>query len=95
MMLFKQYMMVGGMPQSVHAYLSNDRDFDEADDVKGSILELYRDDLMKVPASYASKVQSVFDQIPSFLSKHDKRVVLSDISKGSTIDQYADTFFWL
>lgn len=95
MMLFKQYMMVGGMPQSVHAYLSNDRDFDEADDVKGSILELYRDDLMKVPASYASKVQSIFDQIPSFLSKNDKRVVLSDISKGSTIDQYADTFFWL
>lgn len=95
MLLFKQYMMIGGMPQSVHAYLRNDRDFDAADDVKGDILELYRDDIMKIPASYASKVQSIFDQIPSFLSKHDKQVVLSDVAKGSTIDRYADTFFWL
>lgn len=95
MLMFKQYMLVGGMPQAVHAYLEGGYDFEAADQVKRDILELYRDDILKISARYRSKVLSVFDQIPGFLSKHEKRVVLSNIVDGSTIDQYADTFFWL
>ncbi len=95
MSLFMQYMMVGGMPKSVVAYIGGDRDFVAADEEKKDILELYRDDIMKIPYSYGSKIQSIFDQIPSFLSKHEKRVILSKIAEGSTIDQYDRTFFWL
>lgn len=95
MLLFKQYMLIGGMPKSLDAYLSGGRDFEGADKEKRDILSLYRDDIQKINAKYKSRVLSVYEQIPGFLSKHEKRVVLSKISSGSTIDQYDDTFFWL
>lgn len=47
MRLFKEYMVVGGMPQAVLAYKENDRDFAAADIEKRDILELYRDDIKK------------------------------------------------
>ena len=95
MLLFKQYMLVGGMPQAVDAYLEGRYDFEAADRAKRDIIELYRDDILKITERYRSKVLSVFDQIPGFLSKHEKRVILNNIAEGSTLDQYADTFFWL
>lgn len=49
MLLFRQYMIVGGMPKSVSA----------------------------------------------FLSKSERRVVMSKIEKGATFPKYHDTFFWL
>ncbi len=95
MLLFKQYMLIGGMPQSVIAYLNGNRDFEAADVEKRDIIKLYRDDILKINATYKSKVLSIFDQLPGFLSKHEKRVILSSVVQGSTIDQYSDTFFWL
>ena len=95
MLLFKQYILVGGMPKSIIAFLEGIRDFDSADREKRDILDLYRDDILKINTRYRSKVLSVFEQIPGFLSKHEKRVILSKIAQGSTIDQYTDTFFWL
>ncbi|MDF2989259.1 MAG: putative ATPase superfamily [Eubacterium sp.] len=95
MLLFKQYMLIGGMPQAVDAYLQGNYDFEAADAAKRDIIELYRDDILKITDRYRSKVLSIFDQIPGFLSKHEKRVILSNIVDGSTIDQYSDTFFWL
>ena len=95
MLLFKQYMLVGGMPKSVIAFLEGARDFDSADREKRDILNLYRDDILKINTRYRSKVLSIFEQLPGFLSKHEKRVILSKIAQGSTIDQYTDTFFWL
>ena len=95
MLLFKQYMLVGGMPQSVIAFLESRKDFDKADIEKRDILALYRSDIMKIDARYRSKVLTIFDQIPGLLSQHEKRVVFSDVSAKSTADQYEETFFWL
>ena len=95
MLLFKQYMLVGGMPQSVNAFLNNDRDFSASDLEKRDILKLYRDDIMKIKSPYKSKVLSIFDQVPGLLSQHEKRVVFKNIENGSYAEQYADTFFWL
>lgn len=95
MLLFKQYLLVGGMPQSVYAFLNSDRDFSSADAEKRDILKLYREDIMKIKSPYKSKVLSIFDQIPGLLSQHEKRVVFKDVEKGSYAEQYADTFFWL
>ena len=95
MLLFKQYMLVGGMPQSVIAFLESRKDFDKADIEKRDILALYRSDIMKIDARYRSKVLTIFDQIPGLLSQHEKRVVFSDVSAKSMADQYEETFFWL
>lgn len=95
MLLFRQYMIVGGMPKSVSAFLENGRDFAKADMEKRDILALYRNDMMKIKSPYRSTVLAIFDQIPAFLSKSERRVVMSKIEKGATFPKYHDTFFWL
>ena len=95
MLLYRQYLVVGGMPQSVAAYLENGRSFQKADEEKRDILALYRDDIMKIEAKYQSRVLSIFDQIPAFLSQHEKRVVLSNIVEGASFSKFNDTFSWL
>lgn len=95
MLLFKQYMLVGGMPKSVSKYLENNRTFIEPDAEKRDILSLYKNDINKADAKYRSKINSVFDQIPAFLSQHEKRVRLSNIEEKSSYPAYEDTFGWL
>lgn len=95
MLLFKQYMLVGGMPMSVSKYLESGRNFAAADAEKRDILTLYKDDISKIDVKYRSRVSAIFEQIPSFLSQHEKRVRLSNIEKKSTYPMYEDTFYWL
>lgn len=38
---------------------------------------------------------AIFDQIPAFLSKSERRIVMNKIENGSTFPKYHDTFFWL
>lgn len=95
MLLFRQYMIVGGMPKSVSVYIENDRSFEMADLEKRDILELYRSDIMKINSGYRSSVLSIFDQIPAFLSKSERRVMLNRVEQGATFPKYHDTFFWL
>lgn len=95
MLLFRQYMIVGGMPQSINAYIENNRDFEKSDIEKRDILDLYRKDIMRIEADYRSSVLAIYDQIPSFLSKSERRVIMSRIEKGATFPKYHNTFFWL
>lgn len=95
MLLFKQYMLVGGMPQSLRAYLENGRSFHASDSEKRDILSLYRNDIGKADVRYRTRVASVFEQIPAFLSLHEKRVRLSNIESNASYPSYQDTFFWL
>lgn len=95
MLVFKQYILVGGMPMSVVAFLEGDKDFGKADVEKRDILDLYRSDIMKIKAQYRAKVLAIFDQIPGLLSRHEKRVVFNRIVEGSVAEQYEETFFWL
>ncbi|WP_031491083.1 ATP-binding protein [Succinivibrio dextrinosolvens] len=95
MLLFKQYLLVGGMPKPVILFIENRKDFSQADKEKRDILKLYQNDIKKIKASYRSKVLAIFDQIPGLLSQHEKRVVLKNISQGSYFENYSETFFWL
>lgn len=95
MLLFKEYMLIGGMPQSLSVYIENNKDFEKADREKRDILNLYRNDIMKIKSSNKAKVLAIFDQIPGLLSQHEKRVVFKDIAYGSFAEQYEETFFWL
>ena len=95
MLLFRQYMIVGGMPQSLSAYISSDRNFSHADEEKRDILALYRSDIMKISTRYRTNVLAIYDQIPAFLSKAERRVVFSKIEKNASFPRYHDTFFWL
>lgn len=95
MFLFKQYMLVGGMPKAVDEFIKNNKQFLQCEKEKKDILNIYRQDIHKIDRSYQSKVLSIFDQIPSFLSKHEKRVKINSISNDNTAINYEETFFWL
>ena len=95
MHLFKEYMLVGGMPQAVLAFAKNGRDFAVADIEKRDILELYRDDIKKAAKKYNSRVSAIFENIPAYLSTHEKKIVLRDIEEGATFDRYDEPLFWL
>ncbi|MDE7144174.1 MAG: ATP-binding protein, partial [Muribaculaceae bacterium] len=95
MLLLRQYILVGGMPKSVSAFLENDRSFEKADIEKRDILQLYREDIMKIKSGYRSGVLAIFDQIPSFLSQSGRRVIMNSVEKGASFPRYHDTFYWL
>ena len=95
MQLLREYMLVGGMPQVVSIYIESHKNFGEADRIKRNILNLYREDIMKINARYRSRVIALYDILPALLSKHEKRVVFGNIINGSFAEQYAETFFWL
>ena len=40
-------------------------------------------------------MSAIFENIPAYLSTHEKRIVLSEIEKGAVFDKYEDPLFWL
>lgn len=94
MALFRQYMIVGGMPQAVNEYIRT-KDFAKVDAVKRDIIELYRADIVKHASGYELKVESIFDEIPAQLQKHEKKFKLSSLKKAARFRNYEDAFFWL
>lgn len=63
---FRIYMLVGGMPQAVNAYIDTNN-LSATDAVKREIIELYIDDLRKIDAT--GKASRLFGSIPGQLAK--------------------------
>ena len=94
MTLFRQYLIIGGMPKAVSTYVDT-RDFKKVDSVKRAILTLYRNDIQKYADGNEAKVTNIFDTIPSQLQKHEKKFKLSELKPGARMRDYEDAFFWL
>jgi len=91
---FRQYILVGGMPQVILEYLQG-KNFAAADIEKKRILTLYRNDIAKFAYGYENKVTAIFDSLPSHLSKVEKKYKLSSIKKDARMRSYEDAFMWL
>ena len=92
--IFRQYLVVGGMPQAV-AEFADSHNLGRVDAVKRSILSLYRADIRKFAGALKDKALSVFNSIPSQLSRHEKRFVLAEIDGNGRMRNYDTTFEWL
>jgi len=91
---FRQYMIIGGMPQAVDEYIKT-KDFEKVDSIKRDILTLYRADISKHANGYQAKTAGIFDEIPAQLSKHEKKFRLSSLKKKARFRLYEDALFWL
>ena len=91
---FRQYLIVGGMPQAVSKYVET-RDFEKVDEVKRDILALYRNDIRKYADNQETKVAAIFEEIPGQLQKHEKKFILSDLQSEARMRDYSQAFFWL
>ena len=73
---FRLYMLVGGMPQAVDAYLSANN-LQVVDDVKRTIINLYEEDFYKLDPSGA--LSMLFDAIPAQLANKSSRFHVSSV----------------
>jgi len=92
--LFRTYMLVGGMPQSVLAYVKT-KDFGDVDFAKQQILNLYEEDMNNQEDENPDTLKNIFWHIPSELSKHDKKYMLSHIDPNARIRDYKGAIGWL
>ncbi len=92
--LFRQYLIVGGMPQAVWTYVETG-DFEAVDIAKRRILNLYRDDIRKHAKGYEMKVEMIYDELPSQIKNQNRHFKLSSLKEGARFDEYKDAMFWL
>ena len=71
---FCLYMLVGGMPQAVVAYIETNN-FTEVDTVKRDIIALYEEDFGKIDSS--GRAKALYDAIPAQLSRNASRYKVS------------------
>lgn len=94
--LARQYMVVGGMPQSVIAYCQgDDHRLEHCEATKREILSLYEADIGRYARGYASKVRALFRHIPAALNTREKKFHLADIDRNARMRRYENAFLWL
>ena len=91
---FRQYLIVGGMPQAVAEYAAS-RDFTKVDAVKRQILRLYKNDIKKYAGGATARVSAIYDAIPGQLQKKEKKFMLSALKDEARMREYDSAFFWL
>ena len=76
---FRLYMLIGGMPQAIEAYLEHNN-LQIVDETKREIVELYEEDFTKIDGT--GLAGDIYDAIPASLSKNASRYVLSKAREG-------------
>ena len=96
MNLFKNYLLIGGMPAAVNTFLATNN-IVKVREVHSNIHELYGIDAAKYDKENKLKIQRIYSLLPSFLENKKKRVVIKDIDnqKGKRYDNYRDEFDYL
>ena len=96
MEMFRRYLIIGGLPAAVNAYLET-RNIVRVRDVHEMIHKLYRADASKYDTERKLKIERIYDMIPSNLENKKKRLVYKDIQdiKGDRAANYQDEFDYL
>lgn len=93
--LFREYMVVGGMPEVVADYAMN-HDFTRVATLQDKIIENYRFDIAKrAKGAEKIKVRKCYDAIPKQLAREIKKFQYSTVEKGQTSKKYGGSVQWL
>ncbi|NLN83336.1 MAG: ATP-binding protein [Firmicutes bacterium] len=94
--LFKKYLLVGGMPDAVNAFIE-DKNINTVREIQREIHEYYAADASKYDLEKKLKIRRVFGLIPSNMENKKKRVVAKAIEnkKGKGFKDYQDEFEYL
>ena len=95
LMLFREYLIVGGMPAAIKASLMVDPIMTELE-VKKAILNAYAADMSKyASASESVKIRSAFNSIPAQLAKENKKFQYKLIQSGARASLFGESIDWL
>ena len=94
--LFRKYLLVGGMPDAVNAYLA-EKNIHLVREIQNEIHDYYAADASKYDEEKKLKIRRIYDLIPSNMENKKKRVVAQDIEnkRGRTFNSYSDEFDYL
>ncbi len=93
--LYRQYLVVGGMPECVHQYVET-RDFQLVRHLQEMILMSYLNDMSKYnQANEIKKTRLTYDNITVQLSKPNTRFQYKLIKKGARASEFENAIEWL
>ena len=94
--LFRKFLLVGGMPDAVNAYIST-KNIQAVRNIQSEIHDYYAIDASKYGDGNRLKIRRIFDLIPSNMENKKKRVIAQSIEnkKGKTFRDYEDEFEYL
>ncbi len=93
--LLKQYFITGGMPEAVKTFRES-KDFEQVRRIQKQILYGYEHDFSKhVPSSQIPRVKTIWEHIPSQLSKENKKFFFSHLKKGARAKEFEVALNWL
>ncbi len=93
--LFREYMVVGGMPEVVFDYVQN-HDFTRVTAIQERILQNYRFDISKhAKGAEKVKVRRCYDAVPKQLAKEITKFQYATVEKGQTSKKYGGSVQWL
>lgn len=95
MELFKEYIVVGGMPRVVNDFVKN-HNFANVLKIQKAIISDYEDDIAKyADGSEKAKARACFLSIPKHLSKDYKKFRYSLVMPSGSSRKYAGSLMWL
>ena len=94
MQLINLYLIVGGMPAAVQAYIDSNN-MQHVMDIQRNILQLYKKDIAQYDLKRKLYLQDIFDLIPSELNAQNKRFILKDINRNIKFSRSENDFLWL
>lgn len=95
MSLFRDYVIIGGMPEVVSTYVRN-KNFSGTLDIQRQLLKDYEEDITKyVEGLDKAKVKAVYNHISTFLAKENKRFQITKIARNARNRDYMGCVEWL
>lgn len=93
--LFRDYVIIGGMPEVVSTYVRN-KNFSGTLDIQRQLLKDYEEDITKyVEGLDKAKVKAVYNHISTFLAKENKRFQITKIARNARNRDYMGCVEWL
>ena len=93
--LFRDYICIGGMPEVVSTYIKNNN-FSGTLSLQKQLLKDYEEDITKyVEGLDKAKVKAVYNHIPTFLAKENKRFQITKIGRNARNGDYVSSVEWL
>ncbi|MCH5243697.1 MAG: AAA family ATPase [Lentimicrobiaceae bacterium] len=93
---FKKYLLTGGLPAAVKAFVQT-QNIVKVRDIQKEIHHYYALDAAKYDFEHKLKIKRIFEMIPSTLENKKKRVVVKDIEnkQGKRFSNYQEEFDYL
>lgn len=94
--LFRQYIVVGGMPEVVSTFVSR-RNFSAVEKIQRDLLESYRADMIKyADKQFKNRIRECYDSIPAQLGReNNKKFMYSVVQKGARGREYRGALQWI